>query len=99
MDDGQERPIAYASRTLTAAEKNYSQLEKETLGVVFGVEKFHNYLYRREFIIESDHRLLAFIFNGQKAISPTPLSRITHLMHTTLSFIISQDEVWEMQTH
>ena len=76
MDDGQERPIAYASRTLTAAEKNYSQLEKEALGVVFGVQKFHNYLYGREFIIESDHRPLAFIFNGQKAISPTASSRI-----------------------
>ena len=61
MDDGQERPIAYASRTLTAAEKNYSQLEMEALGVVFAVQKFHNYLYGREFIIESDHRPLSFI--------------------------------------
>lgn len=76
MDDGQERPIAYASRTLTAAEKNYSQLEKEALGVVFAVNKFHNYLYGREFIIESDHRPLSFIFSNTKAISPTASSRI-----------------------
>ena len=76
MDDGQERPIAYASRTLTAAEKNYSQLEKEALGVVFAVNKFHNYLYGREFIIESDHRSLSFIFSNTKAISPTASSRI-----------------------
>ena len=76
MDDGQERPIAYASRTLTAAEKNYSQLEKEALGVVFAVQKFHNYLYVREFIIESDHRPLSFIFSSSKAMSPTASSRI-----------------------
>ena len=45
MDDGQERPIAYASRTLTPAEQGYSQLEKEGLAIVFGVKKFHNYIY------------------------------------------------------
>ena len=76
MDDGQERLIAYASHTLTSAEKNYTRLEKEALGVVFGVQKFHNYLYGREFIIESDHQPLSFIFSGQKAISATASSRI-----------------------
>ena len=76
MDNGQERPVAYASRTLTAAEKNYSQLEKEALGVVFAVQKFHNYLYGRHFIIESDHRPLSYLFGNSKAISPTASSRI-----------------------
>ena len=76
MDDGQERPIAYTSRILTAAEKNYSQLEKEALAVVFAVGKFHNYLYGRQFMIESDHQPLSYIFSNSKAISPTASSRI-----------------------
>ena len=49
ISDGHERPIAYVSRTLNAAEKNYSQVEKEGLAIVFGVKKFHNYIYGREF--------------------------------------------------
>jgi len=52
MKDGQEHPIAYASRTLTPAEQGYSQLEKAGLAVVFGVKKFHNFIYGRHFHIQ-----------------------------------------------
>jgi len=44
-DDGSERPIAYASRTLSSAEKHYMQIDKETLTIIFRVQKFHSYLY------------------------------------------------------
>ena len=37
--------IAYASRLLNPAEKRYSQIDKEGLAIVFGVKKFHHYLY------------------------------------------------------
>lgn len=36
-------PVAYASRTMMEAERNYAQIEKETLGAVFGCEKFHEW--------------------------------------------------------
>lgn len=42
---GAEQPIGFVSRTLTAAKKNYSQTEKEALSCIFGINKFHIYLY------------------------------------------------------
>ena len=66
----EEKPIAFASRSLGAAEKKYSQLEKEGLAIVFGVKKFHHYLYGRRFTILSDHKPLQHIFKETSAIPP-----------------------------
>ena len=71
--NGEEKPIAFASRTLCAAEKNYSQLEKEGL---FAVKKFHQYLYGRRFTIISDHKPLQHIFKETSAIPPLASARI-----------------------
>ena len=56
-------PIGYSSRALWDYEKRYAQIEKETLSIVFGFERFHEYLYGRRFIIINDHKPLKLIFN------------------------------------
>ena len=63
-------PTAFASMSLTAAEQNYSQIEKETLSIVFSCEKFHEYVYGLRFVIENDHKLQISIF--QRALSKSP---------------------------
>ena len=44
-DDGTERLIAYASRAISNTEKHYVQIDKEAIGIIFVIQKFHVYLY------------------------------------------------------
>ena len=74
--DGSERPIGYASRSLSKAEKNYSQLEKEGLSCVFGVKKFHSYLLGHRFLLYTDHKPLLALLNAQRSTSPQASARI-----------------------
>lgn len=54
--DDQWRPVTNASRALNKSEQNYSQIEKETLAIVFGAEHFNQYVYGIKFVVKSDHK-------------------------------------------
>ena len=64
FEDG-EHPVAFALCTLTKTEKNYSQIEKEALALIFGVKKFHKYLFGRSFTLLADHKPLLSILNAK----------------------------------
>ena len=77
MEDGLERPIAFASMSLSPVETNYSQLDKEGLSLVFGVTKFHQYLYGMTFVLITDHRPpLLGLFNEQQPIPAQASARL-----------------------
>lgn len=61
QDGSQFLPIAFASRSLSTAEKNYSVIERETLALVFAVKKFRSYLYETKFEVISDHQPLVHL--------------------------------------
>ena len=74
--DGDEQPIAYASRTLTASEKNYTQIKKEALALIFGVRKFLKFLYGRRFILYTDHKPFTAILSPKKTALPLAAARL-----------------------
>lgn len=73
-----ERPISYASRTLSPAEKNYAQIQKEATAIIFGVRRFHQYLYGRSqpFVLRTDHKPLLAIFGLHKGIPEISANRL-----------------------
>ena len=68
IDGSPDRPIAYASRSLSSAERNYSQLDKEALAIMFGIKKFHQYVYGRKFIIHTDHKPLLGLLGEERSL-------------------------------
>lgn len=54
-------PVVYASKSLNESQKQYAQIEKEMLAIVYGCQRFHQYLFGKSFLVESDHKPLEAI--------------------------------------
>ena len=85
------KPVMFASRALTGAEKNYQNLERECLATIWGMEKFHYFLYGKHFTLETDQKPLVSIYKKHMVdISPQntkigceELPHTSHLMSNT----------------
>lgn len=60
-----ERIVAFASRTLSPAERKYSTIEKEVLACVWAIEKWRTYLWGRNILLRSDHQVLTVLFSSR----------------------------------
>ena len=74
--NGEEKPIAFASRTLNKSERNYAQIETETLSIIFGIKKFHQYLYGRKFLLVTDHKPLVTLLGPKSGIPTLAAARL-----------------------
>ena len=70
------KPIAFASKSLTETEQCYANIEWELLAVVFGCKRFHTYIYRCTFEVESDHKPLGMICLKNLTAAPPWLQRM-----------------------
>ena len=74
LQEGQ--PVVYASRTLTDTECRYSNIERELLGVVFGLERMHHYTFGKPITVETNHQPLTIIWKKTIATSSPRLQRL-----------------------
>ena len=70
------KPVAFASKTLTPTQSAYSNIERETLAIVNGVTNFHTYLFGKPFVIITDHEPLLMIHSKPLKSAPPRLQRL-----------------------
>ena len=80
-DNTIHHPIAFASKSLTGTECRYSNIEREALGILCRLEKFHHYCFAREVHIITNHKLLVAIFKKDVAVLSQCIQHILLKIH------------------
>ncbi|PIO66192.1 hypothetical protein TELCIR_12102 [Teladorsagia circumcincta] len=84
--DGTEKAVYHASRSLTAKEKNYGQIEEEGFALIYAVRKFHRYVYELLFSLLMDHKPLLAIFGSKEGVPAYSANRLQRWRLTLLAF-------------
>ena len=85
MPDGSEKPVAYASRILSKSGKNYAYIVKEALAIIFGIKKFHRYIYGRKLPLITDHKPLTTILSPKASLPALAIqSNVINVIYTTM---------------
>ena len=74
--EGLERPVMFASRTLTGTERKYPMVEKEALAVSFAVKRFGQFLYGRRWTLVTDNRALSRILCPERELPTLAAARL-----------------------
>lgn len=86
MPDGKERPVAFASKSLSKTEKRYSQLDKEAAALIWGLKKFFQYCYGRKITLIIDNQPLSRILHPEKQLPNTTAIRLVHYANFLAGF-------------
>lgn len=75
-ENGNMKPVSYASKSLTETEQRYACIERELLSIVFAIQRFHTYVYGRDVKVVTDHKPLVMILNKPITSAPPRLQRM-----------------------
>lgn len=70
------KPVAFASKTLNECQSRYSNIEREMLAIVHGIQRYHTYLYGKPFVVVTDHKPLVTICHKPLHAAPPRLQRM-----------------------
>ena len=82
IQEGQERVIAYVSKKLSSAQRNYSVYERELLAVVTSLDEFRHYLLGKSFVLRTDHQALKWLMT-----LPEPRGRRARWLESLAEFV------------
>ena len=89
----EERPIAFAPKSLTQTEVGYAQIEKELLAIVFGLKRWNQFTYGRHVSVHSDHKPISAIMKNPLSTAPPRLMRMLLQQHKIVLFLLKRQDL------